>query len=264
MAQRNTETRSLPKNARGRTAIQDTPIATRSRVPLSDVARRSVEQRLRRAIAPFGTRIERASIRFEDVNGPRGGVDVRCAIKVVVSGNQSIIVEDRAEDVLGAVRRAIPRVAKTVRKFADRTGRRTPRATGASRRAAVAPAPRRRSTAKETADTGSLIGKRVGRSKANLEAALERPEKARRDAYVDTSEPDTSETERKAGGVFSARRNSKRNDSGMTYALEDSRGKPSRKSTRASSNRVKAATQLTQRAQRKVRSPQARAERAGV
>jgi hypothetical protein len=51
----------------------------------------------------------------------------------------------------------------------------------------------------------------------------------------------------------------RQNDSGMTYALEDSRGKPSRKSTRASSNHIKAATQLTRRTQRKLQSPQTRA-----
>jgi hypothetical protein len=45
----------------------------------------------------------------------------------------------------------------------------------------------------------------------------------------------------------------------MTYALEDSRGQPSRKSTRASGNRTKAATQLTRRVRRRVSSPSARA-----
>ena len=47
----------------------------------------------------------------------------------------------------------------------------------------------------------------------------------------------------------------------MSYALEDSLGQPSGKSTRASGNRTKAATQLTRRARRKVSAPSSRAAR---
>lgn len=258
---------TLPKRARGRTAIEQTPIVTRSRVSLPVITRRSIEERLRGTLAPFGPRIERASIRFEDLNGPRGGVDIRCAIKVVLSGSDSIIIEQRAPDVLDAARRALSRVARTVRQYADRRGGKTPRATAAPRRAAPRRAAATSSTptqalSKVAPDTGSIIGKRAGRGGANLAAALERPEKLRRDAYVDTADAGVSETERKAGGAFSARRNSKSEISGMTYALEDSRGKPSRKSTRGSAGRSKAATQLTRRTQRKIRSPQARAARA--
>lgn len=266
MADRSTEELPPPKRARGRTAIQDTPVATRSRIPLPEVARRSVEQRLRRAIAPFGTRIQRASIRFEDVNGPRGGVDIRCAIKLVVSGTESIVVEERAASVREAVARVIPRVARAVRRHADRSGKATPRATLAGRKSAAA-APRRSRRKRQPSlleEGGSIIGKRAGRSEANLEAALERPEKIRRDAYTDTAEPGVSASDRKAGGQFTARRNSRRDDAGMTYALEDSRGKPSRKSTRGSANRQKAATQLSRRVKRNMRSPAARAARAAV
>lgn len=261
MANQDIPALTLPKRARGRTAIDATPIVTRSRVSLPAVTRRSIEERLRGTLAPFGPRIERASIRFEDLNGPRGGVDIHCTIKVVLSGSESIIIEQRAPDVLDASRRALSRVARTVRQYADRRGGKTPRATTAPRRAARKAAPRP-ALPKAARGTGSIIGKRAGRGSASLAAALERPEKLRRDAYVDTAEAGVSETERKAGGTFSARRNSKLETSGMTYALEDSRGKPSRKSTRGSAGRSKAATQLTRRAQRKVRSPQARAAKA--
>lgn len=258
MTSHDTPTLISPKRVRGRTAINETPIVTRSRVSLSAVTRRSIEERLRATLAPFGPRIERASIRFEDLNGPRGGVDIHCTIKVVLSGSDSLIIEQRAPDALDAARLALRRVARNVRQYTGRRGDKTPRATSVPRRAAPRkPAP---SQAPQDAvgDTGSIV-KGAGRGSASLAAALERPEKLRRDAYVDTAEPGVSETERKAGGTFSARRNSKVDTSGMTYALEDSRGKPSRKSTRGSAGRSKAATQLTQRAQRKARSPQARA-----
>lgn len=247
-----------PKRTRGRTAIEETPVTTRSRVPLPVEDRRRIEARLRRALAPFGTRIERATIRFEDVNGPRHGLGMRCAIKVVFSGSDSIIVAEQATNVLETATLAIPRVARSVRRHVDQSGAKTPRAT---RRRSPPRASASEQVVEPLPDEGSLIGKRVGRGRANLAAALERPEKLRRDALVDTAQPGVSATDRKAGGGITARRNSKQNTAGMTSALEDSRSKPSRKSTRGGTNRTKAATQLTRRAQRKLRSPQARAER---
>jgi hypothetical protein len=260
MTQQSSDVTLAPKRSRGRTAIEDTPITTRSRVPMPLEARRSIEARLRRALAPFGPRIERATIRFEDVNGPRRGVGMGCAIKVVFSGSDSIIVEERATNVLETARLAIARVARSVRRYTGQSGAKTPRAT---RRRPTAPraALAAEQEASKLQDPGSLIGKRVGRGAANLAAALERPEKLRRDVLVDTAQPGVSATDRKAGGGSTARRNSKRSNSGMTAALEDSRSKPSRKSTRGGTNRTQGATQLTRRAQRKVRSPQARAQR---
>lgn len=260
MTPTNLPTPAPSKRTLGRTAIENTPITTRSRVPLGPDARRKLEARLRRTLAPFATRIERATLRFEDVNGPRGGVDTRCAVKVVLSGADSIIVEEQASGVRESVGRVLPRVARAVRRAADQSGKKAPRATAnrrAGRERPAAARPRRR----EQTDPGSLIGHRVGQGQANLAAALERPEKVRRDALVDTALADTSATDRKAGGTSTARRNSKKNDAGMVHALEDSRGKPSRKSTRGGKNRVQAATQLTRRARRKTLSPQSRAAR---
>jgi hypothetical protein len=91
---------------------------------------------------------------------------------------------------------------------------------------------------------GSVIGRRVGHGAAALQRALARPEKQRRDAYLDTSAPGVSESERRAGGGSTARRNTKAypGKSKQVAALEDSRTKPSRKSTRRSATRTKQGT----------------------
>lgn len=115
------------------------------------------------------------------------------------------------------------------------------------------------------ADGGSLIGRRVGRNSKNVGEALKRPEKKRRDAYVDTAAEGMAADDRRAGGPYTARRNSKKRDAGMAYTLEDSRtGTPSRKSTRRSANHIKAASQLTRRAKGRVHAPQNVARRAQV
>ncbi len=126
------------------------------------------------------------------------------------------------------------------------------------------PSPTRiRSTARqvEPGDTGEIIGRRTGRGPAALRRALARPEKVRRDAYVDTSQPGVSATDRKAGGDITARRNTKARAPRATAALEDSRTRPSRKSTRRSANRGKPSQGKERTAVARVISPSARARR---
>jgi hypothetical protein len=200
------QAKTLPKRARGRTLIADTPIVTHTRIGLSEVTRTSIEERLRRALAPFGTRISRAAIRLEDLNGPRGGVDLCCSVEVLFDGGNRVRIVQRAAEVLEAVRRIIPRVARSVRQYVGRTGHRTPR-------------PTQRPPEQTEASSGTPPARTNPRSQHD----------------------------------------GRQNDTGMSYALEDSRGKPSRKSTRASSNHIKAATQLTQRTRRKLQAPQTRA-----
>lgn len=63
----------------GRTATIHTPLAIRSEVALDDGFRDRIRARLGRGLDPFATRIERGTVRFEDVNGPRGAGSTRCA-----------------------------------------------------------------------------------------------------------------------------------------------------------------------------------------
>jgi hypothetical protein len=88
------------------------------------------------------------------------------------------------------------------------------------------------------------------------------PRSLRRDAYVDTAAPGTSASDRRAGYGATAARNTLRRTSGMTSALEDSRTRPSRKSTRKSTNRTRAAAGLELRATLRTRSSKSRAARA--
>jgi hypothetical protein len=210
----------------------------------------------------YATHIQRATVRFEDVNGPRGGVDVACRVKIVLDGLPSIVVEKRATQAMDAVVPAAEAVGRALRRALQRAGGHT------STPGRKKPKERRERTgvaqpqSPRLDDEGSLICRRVGRSKANLERALARPEKARRDAYVDTAAPGTSASDRRAGYGATAARNTRRRTSGMTFALEDSRTRPSRKSTRKSVNRTRAAAGLELRATLRTRSSKSRAARA--
>ena len=264
MARRTSFSETLPRAEKaksGVTAAERTTLVIRSRVRIDDETRAQIRARLARKLGKHATQIERVSLRLDDLHGPRGGVDIVCKIKVVLSGLPSIVVEERAADVRDAAVRAGDVVERAVRRTLSRAGR---SARERARSAPSAPASAEPQGAARPDDEGSLIGRRVGRSPAQLERALARPEKQRGDAYVDTAAVGTSASDRKAGYGATAARNTKRNRAGMTASLEDSRTTPSRKSTRKSTNRAKSGVALARNASEQARTPKKQAARARV
>lgn len=71
------------------------PIAIRSANKLTTAFEKRVRTQLSRRIGPTSG-VQRATVRFEDVNGPKGGVDTACRIKLVISGRPTVLVEKRA------------------------------------------------------------------------------------------------------------------------------------------------------------------------
>lgn len=244
------------KRKTGRGDVAETPLHVRtfgatSHAGLSDYVR----QKLGRKLGKFARAIERVSVRFDDVNGPKGGVDTVSRIKVVLSELPSVVVESQGVDAQHAFDQASHRTEQTVRRNLGRAGV----ATGRGKRVTQIPA--RNGTAKRPPylppPEGSLIGARVGRSAQNLERTLAWS------SAVDTSREGISASERKAGGGSSAARNVKRETSRATAALEDSTAaRPSRKSTRGSANRAKAGSKQGRRAKTVTASPKRAATKA--
>jgi ribosome-associated translation inhibitor RaiA len=232
----------------------DGPVVIRSRVELTPDVEHAIRARLDEKLGQAAGLILRGTVQFEDADGPRGRLDTRCRIKVVLERRPAVAVEERAADPQAAFERAIAQVARTLetaRKQDDVAVRKRHRGRGlASGKAATSArgATRGRSAGAAYDDpadrTGSVIGRRVGRGATALKRALARPEKRRRDAYLDTSDPGVSAGDRRAGGGSTARRNTKAHPrkSRQVAALEDSRTRPSRKSTRRSATRSKQGT----------------------
>ena len=115
------------KRTAGRTAVADTPAYIRAvGVELDAADKAQLRRKLGRKLGKFSPGIERASVRIEDVNGPRGGIDKRCRIKVVLSGLPSVVVEERRRALWDAIDVALARVERTVRQ-AVKTRRMKPR-----------------------------------------------------------------------------------------------------------------------------------------
>lgn len=91
-----------------------------SGVSLSKESRALIRRRLRRRLGKFAPSIERVSVRVTDVNGPRGGADRRCRVKVVLSGLPSVVVEGQAGSVEVAVQEALSGAERAVRRTLQR------------------------------------------------------------------------------------------------------------------------------------------------
>jgi ribosomal subunit interface protein len=86
---------------------------------------RHVERRLGFALGRFGQRLRDVTVRFEDVNGPRGGVDKVCRLVTRLRSGETVRIEERCFDLYSAIDRAADRLRLTVsRRLARRRSRR--------------------------------------------------------------------------------------------------------------------------------------------
>ena len=109
------------KRRAGRTVAEQTPAFIRAvGTPMSALDRDYLRQKLAARLAKFAPSIERVSVRIEDVNGPRGGVDKRCRVKVVLSGLPSVAIEEQHATLRGAMDGALARVTRAVRQALQR------------------------------------------------------------------------------------------------------------------------------------------------
>jgi ribosome-associated translation inhibitor RaiA len=88
--------------------------------PITEEDREYLRRKLAARLDRFGRQVERASVRLEDVNGPRGGMDKRSRIKVVLTGLPSVTVEDLQHNARAAIDGALRRVASAVRRALER------------------------------------------------------------------------------------------------------------------------------------------------
>jgi ribosome-associated translation inhibitor RaiA len=109
------------KRITGRTKAPLIPAHVRvTGVNLSEESRADIRQKLGVKLGKLATSIERVTVRVEDVNGPRGGVDQRCRIKVVLSEMPSVVFEHQDPSLEVAIASALAGVERAVRKALQR------------------------------------------------------------------------------------------------------------------------------------------------
>ncbi len=87
---------------------------------LTDGLREHAERHLRFALDWARHELGRVVVRFSDINGPRGGNDKRCQVRIPLPRMRDVVVEDTAADLYVAMDRAIERAARTLERRLSR------------------------------------------------------------------------------------------------------------------------------------------------
>ena len=81
---------------------------------------RMLHHKLHYAFDQFGQWVQGVSLALEDLNGPKGGVDKRCRVKVSIPRHPEVVVEGRGAEVIAVVNDAIDRAAQALSRLRGR------------------------------------------------------------------------------------------------------------------------------------------------
>ncbi len=87
---------------------------------LTDALLNYAQRRLLFSMSYCNDYIHRIVVRLSDINGPRGGADKCCQIRVALAGMPDVVVKDTEVDLYIAIDRAIDRARRTVVRKIDR------------------------------------------------------------------------------------------------------------------------------------------------
>jgi len=87
---------------------------------LGEEQRHRIQRRIEFALGRFATRIQRVTVRLEDENGPRGGLDLACRVAVKLKPEGELHVLDRDEEERAVTDRALDRAARAVARYLER------------------------------------------------------------------------------------------------------------------------------------------------
>ena len=88
---------------------------------LSDDLREHAEKRLAFALRRFRDQVRNVRLRFEDVNGPRRGIDARCLVIARLTNGRRLVVEATTAWPSASVTQAVKRLAEVLRRSRWRT-----------------------------------------------------------------------------------------------------------------------------------------------
>jgi ribosome hibernation promoting factor len=94
---------------------------TGNNISISASLKTYTERRLRSVVGKAFKALKEAEVRLTDVNGPRGGVDKECAIRVQLHRKGVVFVRATGEDAYATVDKAVSRLKLAVVRRIDRS-----------------------------------------------------------------------------------------------------------------------------------------------
>lgn len=90
------------------------------RIGLTPALREHIERRIRFALGRVAGAVGRVSIRLDDLNGPRGGVDKRCRVLMQIPRAGTAVVEAVDSDLYAAIDGAAERARRAALRRIER------------------------------------------------------------------------------------------------------------------------------------------------
>ena len=88
--------------------------------PVTEALMNHAERRLRFALARRLDRIVRVAVLVGDDNGPRGGTDKFCRIRILLKRAPEVLIEDTGAELYAVINRAAERAGRSVAQRVDR------------------------------------------------------------------------------------------------------------------------------------------------
>lgn len=88
---------------------------------LTEALRNYCERRMRFALGSASDRVRSVLVRLTDENGPKGGIDKRCSIRVALHKAPVVVIVQDESDVYVAIDHATDRIARTMSRRLERT-----------------------------------------------------------------------------------------------------------------------------------------------
>ena len=83
---------------------------------LTDGIKEHAERRMLYAFDWARYLMTRIVVRLDDINGPRGGRDKRCSVRIPLAGCPDLVIEDIQSDLYVAIDRSVERADRALRR----------------------------------------------------------------------------------------------------------------------------------------------------
>lgn len=91
-----------------------------SKFSLTQSLREHIERRTQFTLSWAHQKLQKITLRLDDINGPKGGTDKSCRIQIPIAGSKSIVIEEIQSDLYVAIDRAFERAGRTLSRKLER------------------------------------------------------------------------------------------------------------------------------------------------
>jgi len=102
-------------------------------VKVSERLREYIERRVRFALERLAMPIRKVHVQLRDLNGPRGGVDKSCQVRIALAPAATLVVEHRSSSAYAAIDSALKKAAMSIVRRIQRKQERIRTRTATSR-----------------------------------------------------------------------------------------------------------------------------------